>query len=468
MRYLALACDYDGTLAFNGRMATSTWEALNRFRSSGRRVILVTGRVLSEILSICTDTELFDLVVAENGGVLYEPSSRREKILASPPSPALIRLLTEHEIPFQIGRVVLATRQPHEDVVLRTIQELGLELHVIFNKGAVMVLPAGINKASGLQAALEELKLSAHNVVGVGDAENDHAFLSLCECGVVVANALPALKENADWVTQGENGAGVIELSEEILEADLHFLEAGLTRHYVTLGTRDPDHPIQISPFGHNLLITATSAKDTSSFTASVLEQLVNAGYQCCVIDSEGDYASFQNALALGSDDRAPSSDEILQILEDPKTQSVVNLRSLSGFKRRSFLTNLLSRIRELQQRLGRPHWLVMNQAHQVWPPKSTETVPQKGGLMLVSTHPDEISSSITAGVDTIVVLGKGQREILKKLRGLSYEATSDDPDAERNGGLFWSKKEAASPFRILPVRRRVLPGLSGSKVLKL
>src|SRR5262249_38298785 len=135
MRYLALACDYDGTLAFNGRVATSTLEGLNRFRSSDRRLILVTGRVLSEILSICSNIELFDLVVAENGGVLYEPSSRREKILSSPPSPALVRLLTEQKIPLQMGRVVLATRQPYEDVVLRTIQEVGLEMHVIFNKG---------------------------------------------------------------------------------------------------------------------------------------------------------------------------------------------------------------------------------------------------------------------------------------------------------------------------------------------
>ena len=48
---------------------------------------------------------------------------------------------------------------------------------MIFNKGAVMILPSGVNKATGLAAALEELGLSPHNVVGVGDAENDHAFL---------------------------------------------------------------------------------------------------------------------------------------------------------------------------------------------------------------------------------------------------------------------------------------------------
>ena len=93
------------------------------------------------------------------------------------------------------------------------IRELGLELQVIFNKGAVMVLPAGVNKASGLAAvALEELGLSAHNAVAIGDAENDHALLEMVECSAAVANAVPKLKAKADIVTRGERGAGVEEL----------------------------------------------------------------------------------------------------------------------------------------------------------------------------------------------------------------------------------------------------------------
>jgi HAD superfamily hydrolase (TIGR01484 family) len=87
--------------------------------------------------------------------------------------------------------VIVATWTPHEQVVLDTIRALGLELQVIFNKGAVMVLPSGVNKAFGLRAALAELALSAHNTVAIGDAENDHALLAECELGVAVDNALP-------------------------------------------------------------------------------------------------------------------------------------------------------------------------------------------------------------------------------------------------------------------------------------
>ena len=108
--------------------------------------------------------------------------------------------------------------------MLEAIRELGLELQVIFNKGAVMVLPSGINKASGLAAALADLGLSSHNAAGVGDAENDHAFLGLCECSVAVANALPALKEQCDHVTEQPRGAGVAELA-DLLVDDLAALE---------------------------------------------------------------------------------------------------------------------------------------------------------------------------------------------------------------------------------------------------
>ena len=112
--------------------------------------------------------------------------------------------------------MIVATWEPHEaKPSSKTIHDLGLELQVIFNKGAVMVLPSGVNKATGLAAALAELGLSPHNAVGVGDAENDHAFLRVCECSAAVANALPAVKDTADIVMKGDHGAGVAELIDQ-------------------------------------------------------------------------------------------------------------------------------------------------------------------------------------------------------------------------------------------------------------
>jgi HAD superfamily hydrolase (TIGR01484 family) len=225
MRYIALACDYDGTLASEGRVDEPTLAALDRVRASGRHLILVTGREFDDLVEVFPHLDLFSRVVAENGAMLYRPESREIKLLAEPPTEAFIRALRARGVgPLSVGRVIVATWTPHETTVLEVIRELGLEQQVILNKGAVMVLPSGVNKATGLSAALDELALAAERTVGVGDAENDHVFLSLCGCAVAVANALQSVKDDADIVTDGARGAGVIELIDRLIASDLRDL----------------------------------------------------------------------------------------------------------------------------------------------------------------------------------------------------------------------------------------------------
>jgi HAD superfamily hydrolase (TIGR01484 family) len=222
MRFEVLATDYDGTLAHDGRVAEATVAALERLIASGRRLVMVTGRELPQLVEVFRRMDLFSWIVAENGGLLYHPASKEEKLLAATPSDHFIQALEARGVePISVGRVIVATWEPHEQAVLEAIHEQGLELQVIFNKGAVMVLPSGVNKATGLRAALKEMSLSPQNVVGVGDAENDHAFLQLCGLSAAVANALPAVKETADVTTRGDHGSGVIELIEALIADDL-------------------------------------------------------------------------------------------------------------------------------------------------------------------------------------------------------------------------------------------------------
>ncbi len=183
---------------------------------------MVTGRELPELQQVCPFLDRFEWVVAENGALLFKPSKNFSRLLCPPASAALAQKLGEaHAQPLSIGRAIIATREPYENLVINLIRELGLELQVIFNKGAVMVLPTGVNKATGLRAVLKEMEIDPVNVVAIGDAENDHAFLSLCGAGVAVANALPTLKEHADIVTTGARGAGVVELIDRIIATDL-------------------------------------------------------------------------------------------------------------------------------------------------------------------------------------------------------------------------------------------------------
>jgi hydroxymethylpyrimidine pyrophosphatase-like HAD family hydrolase len=218
MHYAALATDYDGTLAEDGKVRPEVIDALLRLRERGQKLVLVTGRELDDLTATFPRIDVFDRVVAENGALLYTPTPPRERALAKPPPAdfvATLRLRGVH--PISCGRVIVATWQPYDQTVLAVIREQGLELEVIFNKGAVMVLPSGINKATGLEAALAELGIDRDRVVGVGDAENDHSLLDACGLAVAVANAVPALKRRADVVTAGARGQGIIELCDQLM-----------------------------------------------------------------------------------------------------------------------------------------------------------------------------------------------------------------------------------------------------------
>lgn len=215
MRYLALATDYDGTLASHGKVEPETVEALERLRATARKLLLVTGRQIEDLSRVFERLDLFDRVVAENGAIVHDPASGRTRQLAPPPPRSFLDALLERGVqPLGVGHVIVATWEPHEREVIECIRALGLELHVEFNKGAVMVLPAGVTKASGLHAALQELGVPSSQVVGVGDAQNDHAFLAACGLSVAVANALDSLKATVDWVTPSRNGRGVAELAD--------------------------------------------------------------------------------------------------------------------------------------------------------------------------------------------------------------------------------------------------------------
>src|SRR5690349_3138617 len=295
MRYFCLVCDYDGTIAHNGRCAPSTIEALKRVRASGRKLVLATGRQLDELKDIFPEHSLFHRIIAENGAILCRPESQDCKALADPPDEEFVEELRRRGVsPLSVGRCIVATWHPHESTVLDVIRDLGLELQVIFNKDAVMVLPSGVNKATGLKVALKELRLSAHNSVGVGDAENDHVFLSMCECGVAVANALPSLKERADWVTSGSHGAGVEQLIEKLLSEDLASLGPRLKRRRIFLGRTEQGSEFSLDPYDSRLAIAGPSGSGKSTTVAAIVERLVEKKYQVCLFDPEGDYDEFE------------------------------------------------------------------------------------------------------------------------------------------------------------------------------
>jgi hydroxymethylpyrimidine pyrophosphatase-like HAD family hydrolase len=419
MRVFLLACDYDGTIAHNGHVSRDTVAALQRFVDTGRRLVLVTGREMRELLEIFPEIKLFEWVVAENGGVLYRPSSQEEKALAEPLPDDFVRALQQRGVgPISVGRVIVATWEPHETTVLNTIRDQGLELQVIFNKGAVMVLPAGVNKASGLLAALKQMKLSQHETAGVGDAENDHAFLRLCEWSAAVANALPALKERANLVMRGDHGRGVAELIDRIIANELADCDPQHTSHGLLIGADDQGRDVTVPAYGPSVLIAGPSGSGKSTTTTSFLERLVEGHYQFCVIDPEGDYESLEFAIAVGTGDRGPSVDEVLHVLAQPDQNVVVNLIGLRLSDRPEFFSKLLPQLLELRERSGRPHWLIIDEAHHLLPPAwelGTVFATDVNRTVFITVHPDQVHPGVLASVGTVIAVGANPQVTIRQ-----------------------------------------------------
>jgi hydroxymethylpyrimidine pyrophosphatase-like HAD family hydrolase len=451
---MALASDYDGTLASGGKVNESTIRALESLKASGRRLLLVTGRHLKDLQRVFAQVELFDRIVAENGATLYNPATKEEKVLAEPPSDAFLDALRAAGVHFDVGRAIVSSWTPNETAILDVIKRLGLDYQLIFNKGAVMVLPSGINKATGLRRGLGDLQLSFHNTVAIGDAENDHAFLLASECGVAVANALPALREKADLVTQGDHGNGVSEIIHQLIENDLQPLDEKLERSSITLAVAEgkDGKEICVAPNRNSVVVAGASASGKSSAVAGILEEMSEKEYQFCLIDPEGDFEHFAGALSIGSPNEQPDPAVIAKALEASRSL-VINLMGVSIRERPAAFGAILPKILEMRAKTARPHWLVIDEAHHLlptsWSPASS-TMPQElGGTVLITVHPEHVSPAALAIADVLITTGKSAPETLAAFaKGLGIAAPAEQtPIPETGEAVIWFARRNEKPI---------------------
>lgn len=410
MRYTAIALDYDGTIAHDGEVPPHVLDGLRRLKRSGRKLLLVTGRELEELLGIFPEIGIFDRVVAENGALLYRPHNAERKELGEPPPDAFIDALHASGIPLSVGHTIVATVRPHERVVLEAIANLGLEQQVIFNKGAVMILPPGVNKASGLKVALGELGLSARNVVAAGDGENDHALLDMAEYSAATANAIDTLKTAADYVTRATHGDGVLEVIAGMIESDLAAMPPKKPRRVLCIGKDSEGREVML-PTAHGSLLVAGEPRVAAAIASALLERLCKAGYQFCALDTRGAYVEFKPAVIFGGADHAPSVREALTALEKPDVQTVVCLAAVPDTDRPTLVEKLLVPLRELRETSGRPHWILVDEARDVLPASGrSEESPASAAenTIYVSSDPTALSPAILASVEGIVACGVG------------------------------------------------------------
>ncbi|OCX54001.1 haloacid dehalogenase [Mucilaginibacter sp. PPCGB 2223] len=450
MRYHVFTTDYDGTLAVNDRVSAESVRSLIRLKATGRKLVLVTGRELDELKNVFPEHRLFDRIVAENGALIYRPATLEIKLLGQLPPVDFIDSLRSKNVPVSVGRVIVATHEPYHATVLETIKEKGLEYQVIFNKGAVMILPPGINKATGLHEALREMSTCAHNTIAIGDAENDNAMLQFAECAVAVNNALSQVKEAADWITEPSYGEGVQQLIAALINDDLCNLDIKMTRHYLKIGEEMDGSPFLISPYDNRILLAGTSGFGKSTLAAALLEKLIVKQYQFCVIDPEGDYLDFPDVVTVGNSVQPPVITEVLRLLHQAEENVVVCILAIPFNDRPAFFAKLMNEIFILRAHTGHPHFLVLDEAHHLIPKENCSTFynfPEDlNNFMAITTRPSLLNIDFLKRMNLAMTMGELPDKTMHSFTMLVGEE-ADIPKGlvfQKGDVLVWQKQKGS------------------------
>lgn len=366
MFFKALAFDFDGTLASGDRIAPGVREALERARQAGLRLILVTGRTFFELTRVCDRLDLFDAVVAENGGVLYFPAEGRICDMAIEPPPRLLAELDRRGVPYQVGRVVIGTTRDYENDVRAAMSATGVTLALVPNRESLMLLPVGVHKGTSVRHVIRMLGLSARDVLALGDAENDADLFDACGFSGCPGDAVEVLKGRADWVFAGENGTAITGALARIVDGRL--ILPSTDRHRIRLGWAAPTaEPVVVPGRDVNVLVQGDPHSGKSWLAGALVERLVSERYATCVIDPEGDYhvlAALPGVTWFPVQREAEWTEALAAMRQDPSATVVADLSAADHADKLRLVAAGLARLRAFRAERGFPHWVVLDEAH--------------------------------------------------------------------------------------------------------
>jgi hydroxymethylpyrimidine pyrophosphatase-like HAD family hydrolase len=409
--FRAIALDYDGTLTNAKRPGNDLLKSLQQVRLEGRLLVLVTGRIMAELRREFVDVDKwFDLIVAENGAVIWRNGTRT---LAAALPIEIDSALRRRQIPHRRGQVLIACDGRHAKVVLEEVSRLQLDSQIVRNRGEMMILPAGISKGTGLAEGLSVLGISPHNTIAVGDAENDLSLFEHCELSVAVANAVPSLKMQADLVLDEPAGAGVMKLLQSpILRGD-NWIES--KRWKIRLGHTPEGDAVTLPASQINVLITGGSGSGKSFAAGLVAEQLIALGYSVCVFDPEGDHvglAQLRDVSLIGGELQLPVPENLFDTQQGRLGSIVINLTGLSAAEKQSYVTQALPVLNEQRQRVGAPHWIIVDEAHGPFSEHNIAKLIASGekGYCLITYKPGAVQADTKMAFDFVLaVAGTGQ-----------------------------------------------------------
>ena len=365
MKFGVLALDYDGTIARDGVLDPEVRSAIADVRKRGISVVIVTGRILAELEQVAGDLHFVDAVVGENGAVMWFANGHTRQLSYST-STQFLQELRRRGLDFKAGQCVVELDAAAAPQVLAVIRELELPLVQLFNRGRLMVLPQAVSKGAGLREALATLRLSVHNAIGIGDAENDHDLLASCELGVAVSWGSHLLQEAADEVLQGDGPTAVAAYIRQAA-GDLRLPPEKIGQHRLSLGTAEDGRELTLAIRGLNTLIAGDPRSGKSWVTGLMCEQLILQGYSVCVIDPEGDYRTLETlpgVVVFGGEDPPPELPDLARVLRHPDMSVVIDLSHAPYEEKINYMKSLLPMLAAIRRNTGLPHRIVIDEAH--------------------------------------------------------------------------------------------------------
>jgi hydroxymethylpyrimidine pyrophosphatase-like HAD family hydrolase len=405
----AVALDLDGTLTTAGVIGVNVLAAIDECRDRGVVIVLVTGRIWSELEHDFPGlVKHLDAVVCENGAVLRLNGEVHP--LAPAVDRALVDALRSRDIGFRTGEVILAGSGGDSVEVIQEIGRLGLDHQVVANRNELMVLPAGVSKGTGLRAALDELQISSHNVIAIGDAENDLSMLETAEIGVAVGNAIDSVRQHADLVLDAEGGEAVAAFLRGPLIDGASVVHPG--RRALRIGVTPDGTVVSVPGAQATVLILGGSGSGKSHLAGLLLERWIGAGYTVLAIDPEGDYSSLGRLhRTVVVDAAAPSSlQRVFDVLRGRHWSVVLDLSTLAAERAGSYLEQVAAGVESIRAQHGLPHWILIDEAQVPLGESGPVTElfrPSAGGYCYVTYRPEALCSAVSVTIDlTLTALG--------------------------------------------------------------
>ncbi len=443
MYYKVVALDLDGTIAMHDQVEQETWTVLRAVKEAGYAIVLVTGRHLAAIDALGSFEDLCEAIVAEDGAAILFPSTQSVLLPFGQLAPEVWSKLKALDIPLEKGTAIVSTWTPHDQAVMQVLSDTGFAASIEFNKGAVMVMPPGATKGTGLLVALEEMGYSPHNVIAFGDAENDRSLFQQVELAVAVENATPGIKALADVHLAHSNGKGVRTFLRSLLEDARIANQVTRSDKLITLGRRTDGAKLKLKPTAftaENIGIFGASGSGKSWLSGLIAEKLLHLEYQICIIDPEGDYRglkAFSNTLLLGgADGPPPHGSEVSVLLEYSNLSLVLDLSLYDHAEKRKYVSELLGTLSYLRARRGKPHWFLFDEIHYFC---SSDDDPitrmlldgmQDGGYTIVSYRPSMIAPSVLQRLDHLMSTRMelaSEIEVLQRFAENRHFAPPDD-----------------------------------------